>query len=152
MEFTKLSRGIERGDSCGAARVLEGYVQMRLQAGQRQVRHTCFVSPRESCKTRQERCSSWAPRRWAYETLCCPPRWVCGVEGVRRVHPCYQSPRLELGTNAPRSAIRRETWGQGYIKGIGCPVPQHERVGMKSKESGWGDNNQEVWCRVTGEV
>lgn len=50
--------------------------------------HTCFVSPRESCGTRQEwclhlRCSSWAPHRWAYETLCCPPSWGgCGGAGV----------------------------------------------------------------------
>lgn len=91
----------------------------RLGKGRSHTHALC--PPRESCRTRQERCSSWAPRRWAYETLCCPPRSVCSMEGVRRVHPGYQSPRLELGACAPRSAIRRGTWGQGYIKGIGCP-------------------------------
>lgn len=106
--------------------------------------HTCFVSPRESCGTRQEwclhlRCSSWAPHRWAYETLCCPPSWGgCGgrgcVKGVTRGHHCYQSSRVELGPIAPGCAWQgKGTWGQGYMKGIGCP-PQHERVGMESKE------------------
>lgn len=33
MECSKLSRGIEHGDSCDTVRVLDGYVQMRLQAG-----------------------------------------------------------------------------------------------------------------------
>lgn len=33
MEFSKLGRGIEHGDSGDTVRVLGGYVQMKLQAG-----------------------------------------------------------------------------------------------------------------------
>lgn len=103
--------------------------------------HACFVSPRESCGMRQEwclrlRCSSWAPHRWAHETLCCPPSRGGGVEGERRGHPCYQSPRVELGPTALGSARQAGgTRGQGHIKSIGCPP-------LSARGRGWSQRRE----------
>lgn len=92
--FVRVKVWLSGGLSVETVMIQWGYWRVMWRWGCRLAKgrsHTCFVSPRESCGTRQEwclhlRCSSWAPHRWAYETLCCPPSWGgCGGPGVWRV-------------------------------------------------------------------
>lgn len=59
------------------------------------------------------------------------------MEGVTRGHPCYQSSGVELGSAAPTWACHggEEHGAKATLKALSVP-PQHERVGMESKETG----------------
>lgn len=65
--------------------------------------------------------------------------------------PAINHPGWSWEPMLPDQPSRGGHRAKATLKALGVP-PQHERAGMKSKGSGWGDNNQEVWCRVTWEV
>lgn len=74
--------------------------------------------------------------------------WRVRGEGIPAINHTGWSWNLLL----PDQPGRREEHGaKATLKALSVP-PQHESMALESKEKGWGDNNQEVWCHVTREV
>lgn len=96
-----------------------------------------------------------APGRHTDELMKCYAVRLAGV-GMWRVWgegiPAINHPRWSWDPLLPNQPDRGEEHGaKATLKALSVPR-QHERVEMESKKRDQGDNNQEVWCRVTGEV